>query len=80
MKIPVLSTIAKAIVAAVTAGYALYNVVASDGSVTSDEWVKVLVATVIAFTVTWAVPNSTPDSTGDGSGSGSDSPNPGPTV
>jgi len=80
VKIPVLSTIAKAIVAAVTAGYALFNVVTADGTVTSDEWVKVVIATVVAFTVTWAVPNSTSDKPGDGSGSGSDSPNPGTTV
>jgi hypothetical protein len=53
--------IAKAITAALVAGYAVYEAV-SAGGLTSGEWVKVGVFTIVAGLAVWAVPNATEDS------------------
>jgi hypothetical protein len=53
--------IAKAVTAALVAGYAVYEAVEGSG-VTSGEWVKIVVFTLVAGLAVWAVPNTTEDS------------------
>jgi hypothetical protein len=58
-----MSQYAKAIVSAVLAGYLLYQsargLVSDAGTAVSvDEWVDVVVATIVSGAATWAVPNA----------------------
>lgn len=57
-----LNAYAKAIAAAVAAGYGLYQLAITDGSaagdgVTAGEWRNIIVATVVTGVLVWAVPN-----------------------
>lgn len=57
------ATYAKAITAAVTAGYALYEVSTSVGSprgeaVSSGEWVRIAAFALLGFVSVWLVPNA----------------------
>lgn len=56
-KIPAPSIYAKAIVAAVSNGYNMFDALTSDNIVTINEWVRISVATVVTFVITWATPN-----------------------
>lgn len=65
-----LGEVAKALVGAVAAGYAVFQVataVASPGGegVTANEWVGIVVATVLAGVAVWAVPNAPEKPTAD---------------
>lgn len=50
--------IAKAIVAAVTAGAGAYGVAVADGIVTAAEWATIAVTTLTALGLVWGVPNA----------------------
>jgi hypothetical protein len=56
---------AKAITAALVTAYALYSVATGAGTpggggVTANEWVNLVVATIVSGLGVWAVPNSEP--------------------
>lgn len=62
---PGLDRYAKAITAAGTVGYGIFEVVTSASSaggegVTSGEWVRLVVFTVLAAVAVWAIPNAKP--------------------
>ena len=52
-----IGTIAKAIVAAVTAFGAAFAVAYTDQAVSSGEWVTIALATIVALAAVYAVPN-----------------------
>lgn len=56
-----INEIAKAIVASVTVAGGTYAVAIADGSITSAEYVGILVATIVAFWGVWATTNAKPD-------------------
>lgn len=58
--------VAKAIIAGLVAGYAVFELAGTADSaggtaVVGNEWVHVAVSTVVAGLATWAVPNGTGD-------------------
>ena len=55
-----MKTVAKAIVAAVTAGAAAVGTAAADGEITGNEWWVVLGAVLVAGFGVWRVPNAQP--------------------
>lgn len=52
-----LSTYAKAVVAALTAGLGAMATAAQDDVISTGEWVAIAIAALGALGVTWAVPN-----------------------
>jgi hypothetical protein len=52
--------VAKAIAAAVLAGYSLFDLAQADDVITGTEWARIAVAVVVSGLVTWAVPNAKP--------------------
>ncbi len=60
-----MNKIAKALTAALVAGYAVFETVtmadsAGGESVVANEWVRVAVSTIIAGIAVWAIPNEKP--------------------
>ena len=53
-------TVAKAIAAGATAFGGAFATAINDGSVTSGEWVTIVVATIVAVAAVWGVPNKQP--------------------
>lgn len=49
---------AKAIVAMLVAGLAVVQTSLVDGSITTTEWVAIIVAALAGYGFTWAVPNA----------------------
>jgi isopropylmalate/homocitrate/citramalate synthase len=49
--------VAKALAAAIVAGAAMLELAATDGTVTTEEWYRVVAAVLVALGGVWAVPN-----------------------